>query len=257
MTFNYEDVGHPPLHPHCRCTLVAVLIDKMVEEAPAAEAVEFVPAKSVKEAETWARQNGIRFTDYAGLSVDDANGVNKGLVEAIRNGQILPDSIRTGAGEILSPLQQVLIGDTSRVGGVTRFGGPKNPKAVTKVWINDNYRSAYVNRGWTRARNFEQITSHELAHAHHVERFKEAFGDSLSTREKFQEWADAKIDTGGTLGREAIDKFVEDGNGSYAFSSQGEFVAESAAIWGRPERMPTAVRSMFERAVGKVMGVSW
>ena len=25
MTFNYENVSHPPLHPHCRCTLIPVI----------------------------------------------------------------------------------------------------------------------------------------------------------------------------------------------------------------------------------------
>ena len=25
LSFSYEDIGHPPLHPMCRCTIIPVL----------------------------------------------------------------------------------------------------------------------------------------------------------------------------------------------------------------------------------------
>jgi hypothetical protein len=27
MTFNYEPISHPPLHPHCRCTLIPIVAE--------------------------------------------------------------------------------------------------------------------------------------------------------------------------------------------------------------------------------------
>ena len=55
--------------------------DKKEEEKKKAA---FVPAKSVKEAEEYARALGIKYVDYAGLSMETVNALNESLTSTVR-----------------------------------------------------------------------------------------------------------------------------------------------------------------------------
>ena len=48
MNFYYEDVRHPPLHPHCRCTLIPIVFD-MPKPVSVPKPVEVVPEKPLAE----------------------------------------------------------------------------------------------------------------------------------------------------------------------------------------------------------------
>jgi len=60
--FDYEEVQHPPLHPDCRCTILAVFKEVPVSSGVPRIAIPqgYKPAKSIREAEEFALRELIR-----------------------------------------------------------------------------------------------------------------------------------------------------------------------------------------------------
>ena len=93
---------------------VASSAAKVVQEKavhPVRKVVEFVPAKSVKDAEQWARDNKLADqVSYKGLHVDAANGINKVLKEHL---DMFP-GLRSGLQFVGSSQEQVKLAKAAR-----------------------------------------------------------------------------------------------------------------------------------------------
>lgn len=63
-----------------------------------ADPTKYTPAKTVKEAESWARLNGSKFADFKGMSLDHANNINQAIFTVGgRLKSAIPDFIGTTA----------------------------------------------------------------------------------------------------------------------------------------------------------------
>jgi len=87
---------------------------KVVQEKaahPVRKVVEFIPAKSIKEAEQWARDNKLAdHVSYKGLHIDAANGINKVLKEHL---DMFPD-LRSGLQFVGSSQEHVKLAKAAR-----------------------------------------------------------------------------------------------------------------------------------------------
>lgn len=97
----------PPAHPHCMCVIDYVEIERPAadplpeqepetetpEQLPEEEEFAFTPAKTIKEANTYARDVlGITRADYKGTSIEVANEWNRGLADSFRRFPELKDN---------------------------------------------------------------------------------------------------------------------------------------------------------------------
>jgi hypothetical protein len=70
---------NPPAHPRCRCWLRHDFRRKQTVDEQVMQVQQYTPAKTVKEAEEWAKTNGARFVSYRGFSVEMANEMNSAI----------------------------------------------------------------------------------------------------------------------------------------------------------------------------------
>lgn len=189
MTFTYEPVAHPPLHPNCRCALLAVLIEKMVEEAPAAEALENAVHKAEAEIATRETEKAIAFDKNGNRILEKAgsrNAVrfNETETEIISNAETFLHNHPSGQGFSPEDVRygfQTGVGEMRVISEYRRYSlrGLRGKKAQIKYFmggheaINHEVRFEFTEK--IRAGTLE-IRAAEQAHQREVmKRFAERY----------------------------------------------------------------------------------
>jgi len=93
MKFDYEEVTHPPLHPDCRCTLLAILKES---------STHWAPQRTLAAAKSWAKAH--LATKLAGLERVNIEWLNSVMKTVYTYEQ------RTGKG---LPIDHILFGDVT------------------------------------------------------------------------------------------------------------------------------------------------
>jgi HK97 family phage portal protein len=174
-------ISAPPLHPNCRCTIVAAF--EQMDKPPESR---FTPASSIKEAEEYAK----RFADnvsYQGLDLDVANSINKHILDMQEKYNL--NKLKNIIAKNIRQLPPDVLGRAGYWPKELEFSTALNSKVGSKGYIDayiNNINNKYSAGGIAKNADdvINVIVKHEMAHLQFSTSASEVIGETVIRKMK-------------------------------------------------------------------------
>lgn len=267
----------PPIHPHCRCSTAAWEDDEEYEawldhlesggttaewemqKQGATAKAQFTPAKTIEEAEAFAKQFvdesgfGAMGTSYAGVHLDVANDVNRALYDVFSKfdipklGGIAAPAKNTKLGKMVnahaaySPIRKSLLMDRTNTKKASTFLSAlmEDKKAINNILTHpERYDFSKLSTRLRKIIDASSVTRRSIVAETIPETIIHELGHHMERSVSKSDWEIIKA---------GMDKYATKVSG-YAVDSPSEYFAESFASYMKGEdRIDPELRAIFDK----------